>query len=111
MDIHQISKNNEAWINDRKLVDPEYFTNLAKGKNPEILYIGCSDSRVAAEGMMGVGAGEIFVHRNIGNMVANTALNVMSVIIYEVTHMKVKHVVVCGHYTGGAATAARKSAR
>src|SRR5690625_7339413 len=98
MDIHQIFKNNEAWINDRKLVEREYFTSLAKGQNPEILYIGCSDSRVAAEEMMGVGPGEIFVHRNIGNMVPNTDLNVMSVINYAVTHLKVKHVVVCGHY-------------
>jgi len=109
MDIHQIFKNNEAWINDRKLVDPEYFTNLAKGQNPEILYIGCSDSRVAAEEMMGVGPGEIFVHRNIGNMVPNTDLNVMSVINYAVTHLKVKHVVVCGHYYCGGVKAAMQS--
>lgn len=109
MDINQIFKNNETWINDRKLVDPEYFTNLAKGQNPEILYIGCSDSRVAAEEMMGVGPGEIFVHRNIGNMVPNTDLNVMSVINYAVTHLKVKHVVVCGHYYCGGVKAAMQS--
>lgn len=98
MDIKQIFKNNESWVQEKLNLDTEYFKNLSKGQNPDILYIGCSDSRVTAEELMGVRPGEVFVHRNIANMVPNTDLSSMSVIDYSVLHLKVNHVVVCGHY-------------
>lgn len=109
MDISKIFTNNKAWIAERLNENEDYFTELGKGQNPEILYIGCSDSRVSSEDLMGVQPGEVFVHRNIANMVPNTDLNVMSVINYAVSHLKVKHVVVCGHYSCGGVKAAMQS--
>ncbi len=109
MDISKIFSNNKKWIAKRLKHDEEYFTNLAKGQSPEILYIGCSDSRVTAEDLMGMRPGEVFVHRNIANMVPNTDLSAMSVINYAVSHLKVKHVVVCGHYSCGGVKAAMQS--
>lgn len=109
MDIAQVFKNNETWIAERKAVEPGYFENLSRGQSPQILYIGCSDSRVAAEEMMGAGPGEIFVHRNIGNLVPNTDLSAMSVINFAVRHLRVKHIVVCGHYFCGGVKAAMQS--
>ncbi|MDF1517141.1 MAG: carbonic anhydrase, partial [Lutibacter sp.] len=93
MNIEKIFENNKKWIEERLQIDENYFKNLSSGQSPEILYIGCSDSRVSAEELMGVRPGEVFVHRNIANMVPNTDLNVMSVINYAVTHLKVKHLV------------------
>lgn len=110
MDINQIFKNNENWIAEKLKVEKDYFENLSKGQSPEILYIGCSDSRVTAEDMMGATPGDVFVHRNIANMVPNTDLSAMSVINYAVSHLKVKHVVVCGHYYCGGVKAAMQSA-
>ncbi len=110
MDIQKIFKNNEQWIAEKLAIDQKYFENLALGQQPEILYIGCSDSRVTAEDLMGVQPGEVFVHRNIANLVNNVDLNVMSVINYAVRHLKVKHVVVCGHYYCGGVKAAMLSA-
>jgi len=110
MNIEQIFENNKAWVKEKLNVDEHYFENLAKGQSPEILYIGCSDSRVTAEEIMGISPGDAFVHRNIANMVPNTDLNVMSVIDYAVTHLKVNHVVVCGHYNCGGVKAAMQSA-
>jgi carbonic anhydrase len=110
MNIEQIFANNKTWIADKLNVDPEYFKNLSLGQSPEILYIGCSDSRVSAEELMGMKPGEVFVHRNIANMVPNTDLNVMSVINYSVSYLKVKHVVVCGHYYCNGVKAAMQSA-
>ncbi|AMR33960.1 carbonic anhydrase [Mucilaginibacter sp. PAMC 26640] len=110
MDISQIFKNNESWVQKKLNVEPEYFSNLSKGQTPDILYIGCSDSRVSAEELMGVAPGEVFVLRNIANMVPNTDLSVMSVINYAVQHLKVNHIVVCGHYYCGGVQAAMKSA-
>jgi carbonic anhydrase len=110
MEIQKIFQNNEAWIQSQLDLDKNYFQNLSKGQNPEILYIGCSDSRVTAEELMGAAPGEVFVHRNIANMVPNTDLSAMSVIDYAVTHLKVKHVVVCGHYYCGGVKAAMESA-
>ncbi len=79
MNLQQVFDNNKEWVKSKLKADNHYFENLAKGQNPEILYIGCSDSRETAEEMMGVGQGEAFVHRNIANMIPNTDLNVMSV--------------------------------
>lgn len=110
MDINQIFKNNENWIAQKLNMEKDYFVNLSKGQSPEILYIGCSDSRVTAEDLMGANPGDIFVHRNIANMVPNTDLSVMSVIEYAVSHLKVNHVVVCGHYFCGGVKAAMQSA-
>ncbi|MFZ3273173.1 MAG: carbonic anhydrase [Lutibacter sp.] len=109
MNIEKIFSNNKKWIEERLQIDENYFKNLSTGQNPEILYIGCSDSRVSAEELMGVQPGEVFVHRNIANMVPNTDLNVMSVINYAVTHLKVKHLVICGHYYCGGVKAAMQS--
>ncbi len=109
MDINQIFKNNEAWVNSKLGVDPNYFKNLANGQNPDILYIGCSDSRVTAEEIMGVNPGDVFVMRNISNMVSNLDLSAMSVIDYAVDVLKVKHIVVCGHYGCGGVKAAMQS--
>lgn len=106
MDIQKVFKNNEKWIEDKLDLNPDYFKNLSKGQNPEILYIGCSDSRVTAEELMGVQPGEVFVHRNIANMVISIDMNVMSVLNYAVNHLKVNHVVVCGHYFCGGVKAA-----
>ena len=101
MEFEKIFKNNEKWVADKLALDPNYFTELAKGQAPEILYIGCADSRVTAEDLMGLQPGELFVHRNVANMVVSVDLNVMSVINYAINHLKVKHVVVCGHYECG----------
>lgn len=104
--IDKIFENNEKWIADKLVIAPDYFDNLSKGQQPEFLYIGCSDSRVTAEDLMGANPGEIFVHRNIANMVISIDLNIMSVINYAVNHLKVKHVIVCGHYECGGVKAA-----
>ncbi|MBW4362607.1 carbonic anhydrase [Flavobacterium taihuense] len=106
MDIKQIFENNRKWIIKQLKTDKSYFEKLSKGQSPEFLYIGCSDSRVSAEELMGLEPGEVFVHRNIANMVPNTDLNSMSVINYAVVHLKVNHIVVCGHYGCGGVYAA-----
>jgi len=110
MNIKQIFDNNQKWIAEKLRVDEDYFRNLAQGQNPEILYIGCSDSRVSAEELMGLHPGEVFVHRNIANMVPNTDLSAMSVINYALSHLRVNHVIVCGHYYCTGVKAAMQSA-
>jgi carbonic anhydrase len=110
MEISKIFENNRAWVDEKLKTNKKYFEDLSKGQNPEILYIGCADSRVTAEDLMGVSPGEAFIHRNIANMVPNTDLSAMSVINYAVTHLKVNHVVVCGHYYCGGVKAAMQSA-
>jgi len=110
MNIEQIFDNNKKWIAEKLKVNEDYFRNLVRGQNPEILYIGCSDSRVSAEELMGLHPGEVFVHRNIANMVPNTDLSAMSVINYALSHLKVNHVVVCGHYYCAGVKAAMQSA-
>ncbi|KAE8158629.1 carbonic anhydrase [Aspergillus tamarii] len=108
--LHQsherIFQNNRNWVSSKKNEDPEFFEKLSAGQAPEYLYIGCSDSRVPANEIMGLEAGEVFVHRNIANLVPNTDLNVMAVINYAVRHLGVKHIVVCGHYNCGGVKAA-----
>ncbi len=109
MEIDKIFENNKNWISNKLETDPDYFNQLGEGQSPELLYIGCSDSRVTAEELMGAKPGEIFVHRNIANMVVSIDLNSMSVINYAVEHLKVKHVVVCGHTACGGVKAAMDS--
>ncbi len=110
MKIDQVFRNNENWIREKLKVDSGFFEEMGKGQSPEMLYIGCSDSRVTAEEVMGLGPGEVFVHRNIANMVISTDLNVMSVVEYAILNLKVNHVVVCGHYGCGGVKAAMQSA-
>lgn len=110
MDTRRIFENNEKWIAEKLAISPDYFNNLVKGQNPEFLYIGCSDSRVTAEDLMGINPGEAFIHRNIANMVISIDLNVMSVLNYAIDHLKVQQIVVCGHYACGGVKAAMQSA-
>ncbi|MEP5339079.1 MAG: carbonic anhydrase [Algibacter sp.] len=110
MDLSKVFENNETWIKKQLSTSKDYFEDLGKGQTPELLYIGCSDSRVTAEDLMGLGPGEVFVHRNIANMVISIDLNVMSVVNYAVEHLKVNHIVVCGHYACGGVKAAMQSA-
>ena len=102
----QLFQNNKKWVEEKTGTYKDFFRHLAKDQNPDYLYIGCSDSRVTAEEMMGLGPGEAFVHRNIANLVNNTDLNVMSVINYAVRNLSVKHIIVCGHYNCGGVKAA-----
>ena len=101
-----IFENNQQWLETKKQQHPEYFTELSDGQNPDFLYIGCSDSRVVAEGLMGLEPGEVFVHRNVANLVNGLDLNTGSAIEYAVSHLKVKHIIVCGHYNCGGIKAA-----
>lgn len=102
----QIFENNKKWQQDWLATHPDFFEQMALHQQPDFLYIGCSDSRVTAEKIMGVDPGEVFVHRNIANLVNATDLNAMSVINYAVQHLGVKHIVVCGHYNCGGVKAA-----
>lgn len=110
MNVQEVFSNNAEWVNAQLGHDAEYFTNLSKGQSPDFLYIGCSDSRVPAETIMGADPGQVFVHRNVANMVNNLDLSAMSVVNYAVVHLKVKHAVVCGHYYCGGVQAAMGSA-
>lgn len=106
LSYEEIFENNRKWIAEKKGQDVDFFTKLAKEQHPQYLYIGCSDSRVTAEDLMGAEPGEIFVHRNIANMVISIDLNAMSVINYAVRHLKVNQIIVCGHYNCGGVRAA-----
>lgn len=106
----QIFDNNKKWVKEKKIVDKNYFEDLSKGQNPEILYIGCSDSRVTAEEMTGIRPGQMFVHRNIANLVPNNDNNSASVVEYAIANLEVKHIVICGHYGCGGIQAAMKQA-
>jgi carbonic anhydrase len=97
---------NKAWAAGKISEDPDYFNRLAHIQTPEFLWIGCSDSRVPANEITGTQPGEIFVHRNVANLVINTDVNLLSVLDYAVNHLKVKHVIVCGHYGCGGIKAA-----
>jgi carbonic anhydrase len=109
MDLAKVFENNKEWIKGKLATDRDYFERLSKGQSPEILYIGCSDSRATAEELMGAEPGEVFVHRNIANMVISIDLNTMSVVEYAVKALKVKHIIVCGHYFCGGVKAAMQA--
>ncbi|MFD2573627.1 carbonic anhydrase [Spirosoma soli] len=101
-----VFQNNREWVAQQLQEDPECFNEMAKGQAPEFLYIGCSDSRVQPEDFMGVKPGQVFVHRNIANLIPNNDLSAASVIQYAVEHLGVKHIIVCGHYGCGGIKAA-----
>lgn len=105
----ELFENNRQWIAKKNITNKEFFAQLAKNQNPDYFYIGCSDSRVTAEELIGLGPGDIFVHRNVGNLINNTDLNVMAAIEYAVVHLNVKHIIVCGHYKCGGVKAAMES--
>lgn len=104
--MEELFKNNEAWAKQQTERDPEFFKNLAKGQQPPYLYIGCADSRVPANLITGTGPGEVFVHRNIANMVVHTDLSLLSVLQYAVEVLKVREILVCGHTECGGVAAA-----
>ena len=103
---NKIFKLNREWLESKNEKDEEFFKKYLSVQNPEFFYIGCSDSRVPANMITGLDVGDLFVHRNIANMVSNNDLNIMSLIQYAVEHLKVKHIIVCGHYGCGGITAA-----
>lgn len=102
----KILDNNKIWVEECLEKDPNFFQDLAKGQQPPLLWIGCSDSRVPANEIIGAKPGEVFVHRNIANMVVHSDMNMLSVLDYAVNVLKVKHVLVCGHYGCGGVKAA-----
>lgn len=106
LSYERLLADNKVWAKEKLAVDPEYFNRLVHVQNPEFLWIGCSDSRVPANEITGTQPGEIFVHRNIANMVIHTDLNLLSVLQYAVEVLKVKHIIVCGHYGCGGVKAA-----
>lgn len=107
MNIYQqVFENNKKWVESKLADDAEFFEKLAKGQSPDFLYIGCADSRVPANEIMGLEPGDVFVHRNVANVVNSIDMNVHSVIQYAVEALKVKHIVVCGHYGCGGVQAA-----
>ncbi|MDI9880118.1 carbonate dehydratase [Flectobacillus longus] len=105
-DYKKLLLNNKVWAADRLSMDETYFEKLAKDQNPEFLWIGCADSRVPAEEITNTQPGDVFVHRNVANMVVHTDMNLLSVLQYGVEVLKVKHVIVCGHYNCGGVKAA-----
>ena len=102
----KLLSENKAWAHEKVAKEPGYFDKLAHLQSPEFLWIGCSDSRVPANEITGTQPGEIFVHRNVANLVINTDVNLLSVLDYAVNHLHVKHVIVCGHYGCGGIKAA-----
>lgn len=110
MSLYQeIFENNRRWVEETRASQNDFFERLSEGQSPDILYIGCSDSRVTAEEMTGVAPGQMFVHRNVANLVPNNDNSSASVIEYSVAHLKVKHIVVCGHYFCGGVKAAMQA--
>jgi carbonic anhydrase len=107
--MEEIFKNNKEWVAEQLAKDPNYFKNLAKGQSPRYLFIGCSDSRVPANVITGTNSGDMFVHRNIANMVVHTDMNLLSVLQYAVDVLKVRDVIVCGHKECGGVAAAMTS--
>lgn len=105
-DYQTLLLQNKAWVQERTQADPDYFKRLAKTQAPKFLWIGCADSRVPANEITGTAPGEVFVHRNIANMVVHTDMNMLSVLDYAVNILEVEHVIVCGHYGCGGIRAA-----
>ena len=105
----KLLENNKKWVADQLALEPTYFEKLANSQNPEYLWIGCSDSRVPANQITGTLPGDIFVHRNIANMVIHSDMNMLSVLSYAVEVLKVKHIIVCGHYGCGGVLAAMEN--
>ena len=110
-DLNHLLENNRAWAANITSRDPEFFRHLARIQNPDYLWIGCSDSRVPANQITGLAPGEVFVHRNVANVVVHTDLNCLSVMQFAVDVLKVKHIIVVGHYGCGGVLAALKSHR
>lgn len=106
---HQLLENNKKWVDEKIKEDKNYFENLSKGQKPPVLWIGCADSRAPANAITGTQPGELFVHRNIANMVVHTDMNMLSVLDYAVNHLDVKHIIVCGHYGCGGVQAAMQN--
>lgn len=109
--LNHLLANNRNWAEAQLAVDPDFFVRLASQQNPEYLWIGCSDSRVPANQITGLAPGEVFVHRNVGNVVAETDFNVLAVIQYAAEVLKVRHIIVCGHYGCGGVRAALENFR
>lgn len=107
----QILENNRNWVAEKTKNDPEFFKRLSQGQTPPLLWIGCADSRVPANEITGTQPGEVFVHRNIANMVIHCDMNMLSVLDYAVNVLKVKHIIVCGHYGCGGVKAAMQNNR
>ncbi len=105
-DYERLLANNQRWVAERLAERPDYFTRLEGDQDPAYVWIGCSDSRVPAETVTGCHPGELFVHRNVGNQIVHTDLNMLTVIFYAVQKLRVKHVIVCGHYGCGGVKAA-----
>ncbi|MCK5664317.1 MAG: carbonic anhydrase, partial [Thiotrichaceae bacterium] len=104
--LNNLFKQNQAWANKMLKADPDFFSDLSKQQTPDYLWIGCADSRVSANQVVDLKPGEVFVHRNIANLVVHTDLNCLSVIQYAVNVLNVKHIIVCGHYGCGGIKAA-----
>ncbi len=110
-DLSDLFSRNRAWATAMVAGNPDFFADLVERQAPEYLWIGCSDSRVPANEIVGLAPGEVFVHRNVANVVVHTDLNCLSVLQYAVDVLKVKHVIVCGHYGCGGVTASLAGAR
>jgi carbonic anhydrase len=110
MDVYKsLLEGNQLWVKEKLGEDPEFFERLSKGQSPQVLWVGCSDSRVPANEITRTQPGDIFVHRNIANMVVHSDMNLLSVLDYAVNHLKVRHVIVCGHYGCGGVKAAMQN--